>query len=87
MKHRGLILISAVFLMLTVSGNVWAETGNKTAKEVDQSSLYMRIPSAEHKKMFPHGHKKIEGKQCIFDKETDSFFCQYYKQYDGYINR
>lgn len=87
MKLSGLLLVSAVFLMLAMSGNILAETGNNTAKEIDQSSLYMRMPSAEHKKMFPKGHKKIDGKQCIFDRETDSFFCQYYQQYDGYINK
>lgn len=87
MKRNGLILMSAVFLLMAVSVNGWAETGNKTAKEVDQSSLYMKIPSAEHKKMFPKGHEKAPGKACIFDRETDSFFCQYYDQYDGYINK
>jgi hypothetical protein len=87
MKLKGLVMLSVLTLFMAVSVNGWAETGNQTAKEVDQSKLYMKVPGAEHKKMFPKGHKDVAGKECIFDRETDSYFCQYYDQYDGYINK
>jgi opacity protein-like surface antigen len=85
MKRFGLMLASALFLMTTAVAinNVYAENESPAV----ESNMYMRMSSAEHQKKFPHGHKKIKGKQCIYDRETDSYFCQYWKQYDGYINK
>jgi hypothetical protein len=85
MKRFAMMLAAALFMVTTsvAIGTAYAETD----KPVVESNMYMRMSGAEHQKKFPHGHKKIKGKECIYDRETDSYFCQYWKQYDGYINK
>jgi len=85
MKRLTMLLAGTLFLMgsMAAVGTAYAETD----KPVVESNMYMRMSSAEHKKLFPHGHKKSKGKECVYDRETDSYFCQYWKQYDGYLNK
>jgi hypothetical protein len=81
-----MILATALFVlpMTATVNSVYAETENPKALE---DGLYLKMSSIEHQKKFPKGHKEIDGKSCIYDRETDSYFCQYWKEYDGYINR
>ncbi len=86
MKRLTMILATALFVIpMTVAMNTaYAEKENP---KMINDGLYLRMPAAEHQKKFPEGHKKIKGKSCVYDRETDSYFCQYWKEYDGYINR
>ena len=84
------LLITAAFILLSTAQLVGAadmpkaEAAQKPSVTHSQSNLFMKIPRAEHEKMFPNGHKKIAGKECIFDREIDAYFCQYWDKYDGY---
>jgi len=85
-----LLLATAAFILLSTTQLVGAaeapkaEAVQKPAVTNNQGHLFMKVPKAEHEKMFPHGHKLINGKECIFDREIDAYFCQYWDKYDGY---
>ncbi len=79
------LLLAATFIFLSTAQLVGAaETPKKATVTNNQAHLFMKMSRADHEKMFPKGHKMIDGKECIFDKEIDAYFCQYWKKYDGY---
>jgi len=85
-----LFLAATVFILLSTAPLVGAaeatkaEPVQKQAVTNNHQHLFMKMSRAEHEKLFPKGHKKIAGKECIFDREIDAYFCQYWDKYDGY---
>ncbi len=83
-----LLLVAGAFLFLsTAMLTGCTQKTSQPAVTNNQGNLFMKIPRAEHEKMFPKGHKHINGKECIFDREIDAYFCQYWDKYDGYAPR
>jgi hypothetical protein len=85
MKMNLLITAGAfIFLSTALLTGCTQKTSQPALDNAQASSLFMKVPKAEHEKMFPQGHKQINGKECIFDREIDAYFCQYWDKYDGY---
>jgi len=84
MKMNLLLVAGTVIFLATAMLTGCTQKTGQPAVTADQHNIFMKIPRAEHEKMFPNGHKKIDGRECIFDKEIDAYFCQYWDKYDGY---
>jgi len=84
MKMNLLLAAGAVIFLSTAMLTGCTQKTGQPAVTADQHNIFMKIPRAEHEKMFPNGHKKTDGRECIFDKEIDAYFCQYWDKYDGY---
>ncbi len=84
MRKNLLLAAGAVLFLSTAMITGYTQAASQPAVTTNQGNLFKKIPRAEHEKMFPNGHKEMKGKECIFDKEIDAYFCQYWDKYDGY---
>lgn len=76
----GTVLALPLFVLLT--GSLAGCVGSSSNKDKDVLILpkgHKQMTAEEHEKMHAGGHDRSLGKRCIYDSETDKFYCNFPK--------
>jgi hypothetical protein len=70
----------ALSMALLAAGGLTGCAETKNGSEVvAMPKGHKQMTAAEHAKMHPNGHNRSLGKRCVYDPETDKFFCNFPK--------
>lgn len=73
---KGTVIAMSLALLMTGGLTGCAKTENGSEVVVLPKG-HKQMNAAEHEKMHPGGHNRSLGKRCVYDPETDKFYCNF----------